>query len=73
MDYYNEVKKNIDVKKNVCDEADGFVPSIDNFFKNLLPMYLDEGDKHIKSLMYFLLKNYIAKSNGYQNLEYGSK
>eukprot|EP00957_Ditylum_brightwellii_P152579 11614094-Ditylum_brightwellii.AAC.1 len=71
MDYSKEVK-NIDVKKQDYDGANGLFPGIGSF-KNFLSIYLDKACKHRTRLMFLLLKSYVAKANGYQNPDYGAK
>ena len=73
MEYFSEIDNNVYVKGKVCENKNQFVPGIDNFLKIYIPMYLAKYGNHRNSLIFFLIKSYVAKSNGNKNPGYGKK
>ena len=61
--YYNKTEKSVDVKGKFCEKTNGFPPRIYIFMNNFLSMYSSKDGNYRNSLMFCLLKNYVAKAN----------
>ena len=62
------------LKETVCASSNGLVPAGDKFIHNFLKLYSSkDGSDLRKSLIFCLMQNYVTKSLGHKNPEYGGK
>ena len=74
VDYYEEIQElKWGLKDKVCSKLNHLASSKDKFFQNFLSLYHDEVGGHKDSLIFLLLKTYVAKVKGHNNPTYGAK
>lgn len=59
------------VKRNSTNISNGLIPSGDTFLKDFIEMYQDKS--HRESLLFCLMRAYVAKAQGHNNPEVGPK
>ena len=74
VDYFEEIQElKWGLKDKVCSKLNHLASSKDKFVENFLSLYHDEVGGHKDSLIFLLLKTYVANAKGHINPIYGAK